>query len=447
MFPEIPGFKITKLIGEGAMARVFLAIDDALDRKVALKVMNQSLAHDPTFRDRFLAEAKDTAKFIHPGIVSIYSTGVENDNYYLVLEYLEAGTLKERQHARRQHSLEHDGETDHLFGAQESLVLLAQLADALSYAHSKKVIHRDIKPANILFRSNGQAVLSDFGIAKSITDNRELTMTGYSVGTPAYMSPEQKLGADIDTRSDLYSVGVVFYELLTGHKPNQARTGNYADLRKELDADVPELPADLSYLQPLMDRLLAKDPNERFRSASELMDAVEQVSGTSATVLGDGTVIQKSVLPSTESTDQYKKRWSGKKKIIAAVSATLIVLITVAIWWSIPPPKPEVELVDAETAEEIENLLGTAQIFKDLGQLIDGTPSNAVTLYKRILKMQPGNPPATAGMDAALEQIRADIKSKIEAGDHKAAQSLIEVGEFYFSDNDDLADLREQAGF
>ena len=445
MFPEIPGFRITELIGEGAMARVFLAIDDALDRKVALKVMNQSLAHDPTFRDRFLAEAKDTAKFIHPGIVSIYSTGVQDDNYYLVLEYLESGTLKDRQRARVQFSRENDGETVQLFSAQESLVLLAQLADALSYAHSKKVIHRDIKPANILFRSNGQAVLSDFGIAKSITENRELTMTGYSVGTPAYMSPEQKLGADIDTRSDLYSVGVVFYELLIGHKPYQTRTGNYADLRKELDADVPELPAGLAYLQPVLDKLLAKNPDDRYQSAGELLGAIEQVSGTSASVLSDATV--KSALPVARRELPGKPRYSRKTTFITGVAATLIVLATVATWQFLPEPVPEVVPVDAKTAKTIEGLLETAKIYLEMGKLIDAGPSNAVNVYNRVLEMQAGNTQATEGMKSALEQILVKIKSTIEADDLKAAQGLIELSEHYFPDNKNLADLREQAGF
>ncbi len=446
MFPEIPGFKITEMIGEGAMARVFLAIDEALDRKVALKVMNQSLAHDPTFRDRFLAEAKDTAKFIHPGIVSIYSTGVQDDNYYLVLEYLESGTLKERQRARLQFNRENNGKTGQLFSAQESLILLAQLADALAYAHSKKVIHRDIKPANILFRSNGQAVLSDFGIAKSVTENRELTMTGYSVGTPAYMSPEQKLGADIDTRSDLYSVGVVFYELLTGSKPYRTRTGNYADLRKELDAEVPQLPDELSYLQAILDKLLAKDPDKRFQSAGELLTAVEQISGTAGSVLSDATVIQKSVLPSAQTEPSGKSRFSKKNLLIGGIAATVIALAAVATWQFLPESAPEIAPVDEATAQKIEGLLGTAEIFLQMGDLIDAGPSNAVDVYKRVLEMQAGNPQATAGMAAALEQILVQIKSDIETGNLKSAENLILLSEHYFPDNKDLADLREQAG-
>jgi serine/threonine-protein kinase PpkA len=414
VFPEIPGFKITKLLGEGAMARVFLAIDDALDRKVALKVMNKSLAHDPTFRDRFLAEARDTAKFIHPGIVSIYSTGVEDNNYYLVLEYLESGTLKDRQRSRAQFNLESNKEKAQLFSTQESLVLLAQLADALSYAHSKKVIHRDIKPANILFRSNGKAVLSDFGIAKSVTENRELTMTGYSVGTPAYMSPEQKLGANIDTRSDLYSVGVVFYELLTGLKPYETRPGKYSDLRKELDADVPKLPDTICHLQPLLDKLLAKDPDDRYQSAGELLTAIEQISGTSTSVLGDATVIQHAVQLPEQLTFWNRLRTGGRKEILVLAAATLIVLAIAITWTLLPEPVPEV-------------------------------PSNAVDVYKRVLEMQAGNPRATAGMESAYEQILVQIESNIDTGDLKAARELIELSEHYFPDDKNLADLREQA--
>jgi serine/threonine protein kinase len=271
------------------------------------------------------------------------------------------------------------------------------------------------------------------------------------------MSPEQKLGADIDTRSDLFSVGVVFYELLTGHKPYQTRTGNYADLRRELDADVPELPTELSYLQPLVDKLLAKDPNERFQSAGKLMDAIERVSGASTSVMSDATVIQKSALPSAKPTPSVKPRWSVKKKITAAASAALIVLITVAIGLIppvqdafrnlLPKPEPVVTPVDEETAREIQGLLDTVQIYLNMGRLIDSGPSNAVNLYSRVLELQAGNPEATKGMESAFEQILVDIRAFIDAGDSEAAQGLIKLSEHYFPDNEDLADLREQAGF
>ena len=130
MHPDIPGFKIEKVLGEGAMACVYLAVDESLDRKVALKVMSETLVHDQVFLDRFLAEAKDTAKFIHPGIVSIYAMGEHDDDHYLVLEYLESGTLKDKQRARLQHKKESQDESEILFSAAESLTVVAQLADA-----------------------------------------------------------------------------------------------------------------------------------------------------------------------------------------------------------------------------------------------------------------------------------------------------------------------------
>jgi serine/threonine-protein kinase PpkA len=443
VFPEIPGFTIIELIGEGAMARVFLAVQNNLNRKVALKVMNQSLAHDPAFRGRFLAEAEDTAKFIHPGIVTIYNTDVYDNNYYLVLEYLEAGTLKDREVARQQHSLEQGGKTNPLFSAQESLVLMAQLADALAYAHSKNIIHRDIKPANIMFRSDGRAVLSDFGIAKSVTENRELTLTGYSVGTPAYMSPEQKLGADIDARSDLYSLGVVFFELLTGRKPYNTRTGNYADLRKEWEAAVPELPSELSHLQPLINKLLAKNPDERYQSAGELLQAIKQQSGSAATLIEDATVFQPGV---TRTAGAARGRTLVRRSLLGGLAVVTVGLIGISVLKLRPEPPPEVVPVSEETAEEINGLLGTAELFLDSsGFLINAGPNNAVAIFKRVLELQAGNPRALKGLESAQERIIAEITADIEAGDRQKAQELIELVALYFPDDARLASLREKA--
>jgi len=441
VYPEIPGFKIIKMLGEGAMASVYLAIDESLDRKVALKVMSETLVHDPVFLDRFLAEAKDTAKFIHPGIVSIYAMGEHDDDHYLVLEYLESGTLKDRQRARQQHKKETHDETETLFTAQESLTILAQLADALSYAHSKKVVHRDIKPANILFRSNGQAVLSDFGIAKSVTENRELTQTGFSVGTPAYMSPEQKIGADIDTRSDLYSVGVVFYELLTGHKPTHTHTGNFADLRRELSAAVPQLPAEHAQLQPLVDKLLATDPDDRFQTASELLDAIDDFTGGSSRSSGDRTVIRRA--GGASSAAPVKK---SKVMVLALVAVVLMTGGGFAAWKFMPEPPPEVLPVDAKTAELIDGKLATANLFHEMGNLIDPPVSNAAEQYREVLSLQPGNPFALEGLDNILDELVAQIESDLEARQVQQARDRIELALHYYPDNKKLLRLLEDAG-
>lgn len=446
MLPEIPGFTIVEMIGEGAMARVFLAIQKNLNRKVALKVMNQSLAHDPAFRDRFLAEAEDTAKFIHPGIVTIYNTDVFDDNYYLVLEYLEAGTLKDRQRARQKANKESGDPTAQQFTEEEVLALMAELADALAYAHSKNVIHRDLKPANIMFRSDGRAVLSDFGIAKSVTENRELTLTGFSVGTPAYMSPEQKLGANIDTRSDLYSLGVVFFELLTGHKPFHTRTGNYADLRKELDAEVPQLPPERADLQPMLNKLLAKDPAERYQSASELLKDIQQISGHSSFVDDDATVIQLGSGAAGGPAATGKKNKPLKVALITLLAVAMIGGGAIATMKFMPEPPVEVAVVDEKTAAEIEMLLESADFFLEEGPLINAGPSHAVAGYERVLTLQSGNPRAIQGLKSALEKILVKIQADIDSGDQEAAQQLIQLAELHFPDNEDLAELREKTG-
>ncbi|MGK2925250.1 MAG: serine/threonine-protein kinase [Lysobacterales bacterium] len=448
-FPEIPGFRILDLLGEGAMARVFLAEDEALDRRVAIKVMTRSLAIDPSFRDRFLAEARDTAKFVHPGIVSIYSTGVHDGNYYLVLEYLEAGTLKDRQRARQQFIEESGGQGEVHFSAQESLVLLAQIADALAYLHSKNVIHRDIKPANILFRADGTAVLSDLGIAKSVADNRELTQTGFAVGTPAYMSPEQKMGAaDLDGRSDLYSLGVVFFELLTGRKPFRSASGRYEELRKEQAAAVPVLPDDLAYLQPLLNGLLASDRNERFNTAGELARSIRQFTGTAGSYQSDATVIQRSTGP-RPAPGQAPAR---KRLVIAGILAT--VLVTAVTYFAAgylrQPEAPAQEPIDGETAALIEGLRLSAESHMEEGDYVSGCPSCAWEVYDRIERLQRGNPDAAAGKATIRRDTLEQIRSQIELGNTADALALIDAGEFYFKDYADtlgeLAGLREQAG-
>jgi len=446
--PNIPGYTIVEKLGEGAMANVFLAVQDNLNRKVALKIMTQSLAHDPQFRDRFLAEAEDTAKFIHPGIVTIYNTDVFEDNYFLVLEYLEAGTLKDRQRTRIKERKAKGESTDLLFSAEETLQLMEELADALGYAHSKNVVHRDLKPANIMFRSNGGAVLSDFGIAKSVTENRELTMTGFSVGTPAYMSPEQKLGADIDGRSDLYSLGVVFFELLTGQKPFHSRTGNYSDLRKELDADVPQLPEQLTWLQPMLSKLLAKDPADRYQTAEDLLRAVRELTGVSSSPGGDETVLQQRVGTAGSQAAGDKKSWL-KTGLIVSVIAVVLAVAAVAVMKFMPQPEPviEVQPVTAEVAAEIESLLKKADFFSEFGPQLNHGPSNAVAGYQRVLNLQPGNPLALKGLETTLTKILVEIESFKQAGDQESAQNLVELALQHFPDNKDLVELRENVTF
>jgi len=260
-FPEIPGYEIEKLLGTGGFASVYLARQVMLDRPVALKVMDPKLARDRDFCERFVREARDTAGLgTHPHIVTVHDIGRVRDVYYIAMQYLSGPNLEEIVAANdlQQHPLE----------------IVARIADALGYAHARGFVHRDIKPANILFDESNDAVLSDFGIAKSLDRDTLLTAAGSIIGTARYMSPEQARGLDtIDCRSDLYSLGVVLYELLAGEPPYRSRDPMTLMLKHVTDP-VPALPEEEAVHQPLIDRLMAKQPEERYGCGAELLEDI-----------------------------------------------------------------------------------------------------------------------------------------------------------------------------
>lgn len=259
----IPGFDIEGEIGEGAMATVYLATQRSLERKVALKIMAASLAADPTFCERFLREGRTLARLSHPHTVTIHDIGNVGPLYYMAMEYLPNGTLKERIAA---------GLTP-----EQGLRYIRQIASALGYAHEQGLVHRDVKPANILFRGDGNAVLSDFGIAKSLDDRTQFTQAGFAVGTPSYMSPEQARGQEIDGRADLYALGVVLYEILVGELPYNG-TDALSTALAHLTEPLPELPVHHGRYQDVLSRLLAKNPAERFPDANALLAALDRLA-------------------------------------------------------------------------------------------------------------------------------------------------------------------------
>ncbi len=262
----IPGYDIEGEIGEGAMASVYLATQRSLERKVALKVMAAALAADPSFCERFLREGKTLARLSHPHTVTIHDIGNVGELYYMAMEYLPNGTLKERIAA---------GLTP-----EQGVTLIRQIASALGYAHAQGLVHRDVKPANILFRADGTAVLSDFGIAKSLDDRTQFTQAGFAVGTPSYMSPEQARGQEIDGRADLYALGVVLYEILVGKLPYTG-TDALSTALAHLTEPLPELPVHHGRYQEVLRKLLAKDPAERFPDAAALLRALDQLPADS----------------------------------------------------------------------------------------------------------------------------------------------------------------------
>ncbi|MBE2293992.1 MAG: protein kinase, partial [Phycisphaerales bacterium] len=257
---QIPGYQIEHELGQGGMAIVYLAIQESLRRPVALKVIKPVLTTDEEFAIRFQREGRLIAQLNDPHIVTVYDIASHDGTYYLSMEYLGGGTLQQRIRAG--------------LSPSEVLIISRAIVGALSYAHERSIIHRDIKPQNILFRENGTPVLTDFGIAKTLGSNTIMTRTGLSIGTPRYMSPEQIRGQEVDPRADLYSFGVLFYEMLTGNVPYAAED-SFALAMMHVTAATPELPPRLSAYQPLLNKLLDKDPNRRFQRGQDFIAALD----------------------------------------------------------------------------------------------------------------------------------------------------------------------------
>ena len=262
----IPGYSLIRELGEGGMASVYLAKQHSLEREVALKIMSPLLNSDPGFAARFRREARIIAQLSHASIVPAFEVGEHQSCCYLSMEYLPGGDLKRR-------ILE--GRCDVNAASQ----LCVALCGALDLAHRKGFVHRDIKPENILFREDGTPVLTDFGIARALDSGRSMTLAGVLVGTPGYMSPEQVKGLELDGRSDLYSLGVVFYEMLTGTTPFTAQSSLSLALRQVSDA-LPSLPPEHAFYQDFLDCLTAKDREQRFASGTEVIRALNLISST-----------------------------------------------------------------------------------------------------------------------------------------------------------------------
>jgi serine/threonine protein kinase len=260
---DIRGYKVKKELGTGGMARVYLALDTKLERPVALKVLFPSIAENPRITRRFIKEAKIAAQLQHSNIVSIFDVGKQDCYYYIAMEYLKE-SLKDRM--------------KHVPGikSREALFIIKEVAKALSYAHKRGYVHRDIKPENIMFRKDGGVVLVDFGIVKAVNEKERtrLTRTGISIGTPQYMSPEQIKARKVDGRADIYSLGIVLYEILTGRVPYDADDVVTLALQHTGDP-VPTLPGRLKNFQPLIEKMLAKKPSERVKNTDGLIRLID----------------------------------------------------------------------------------------------------------------------------------------------------------------------------
>ena len=250
-------YEIIRKLSHGELATVYLARQRNSERQLVLKVLHQ-IADSSTGKilDRFLREYELIARLDHPNVVRIYDFGVADDHAYIAMEYCGGGSLKRRIAAG--------------MDRYEAYRLMRDIAGALSVLHAAGILHRDLKPTNVLFRDDGSLALIDFGLAKQVALQAEVTGAGAIFGTPYYMSPEQGHGETVDLRGDIYSLGIIFFEMLTGAKPYDGETA-MAVIVKHRQSPVPGLPTSLREFQPLIQRMLAKQPAERFQTIEELL--------------------------------------------------------------------------------------------------------------------------------------------------------------------------------
>src|SRR5213596_3225521 len=308
-------YRIIRKLGAGGMANVYLAEDQELGRRVAIKILDDRHAADDSFIERFRREAKNAAGLSHPNIVSIYDRGEAEGTYYIAMEYLSGRSLKELIVSR--------GPTPIKIAVDYTRQTLA----ALSFAHRNGIVHRDIKPHNVVVDSDGRVKVTDFGIARSGAS--QMTEAGSIIGTAQYLSPEQARGAPVDPRSDLYSIGIVLYELLTGTLPFTGDTPveiamkHLSTVPEAPSARRPEVPRDLDLI---VTRALAKDPRDRYQSAEEMEADLERILRGAA------------VSPETaESATQIMR---APTQPLAATAATMIAPPRRTT--QLPPPPPPV---------------------------------------------------------------------------------------------------------
>jgi serine/threonine-protein kinase PpkA len=259
---QIKGYRVLSKIGEGGMSNVFLAEREGDGTKVALKILNSRPSDDRQLLQRFIQESTLISDIDHPNVVKIYDKGFTDDYAYIAMEYFTGGSLK-----------------DVIAGGltpRQALSLLAQAAAALSEIHRLGIVHRDVKPANMMLRADGTMVLADFGIAKRTEGSMERTMHGEFFGTPYYISPEQANGKPASARSDIYSLGIIFYEMLMNQRP-YVGDSIVEVISQHVNAPVPRLPQSLEDYQVLLDGMMAKDPAERLQNADEVLAAIDRV--------------------------------------------------------------------------------------------------------------------------------------------------------------------------
>lgn len=340
MMPDIPGYRVMRRIGKGGMSYVYLAVQESLDRQVAIKITAPEILRDEISKQRFEQEARTIAKLEHPCIVGIYEVGRSPQGLmYYVMPYLSKGHLGQRD-------LRHD--------EGRIIDVLRSLLSALGYAHTRGIVHRDVKAENVLFDNADRPVLADFGIALPFRSSTRITNTGFAVGSAAYMAPEQARGDVVDGRADLYSVGVLAYEMLTGHLPFQANDALALAVMHAHDP-IPPLPANRRHWQPFISVAMAKVREQRFRNAEQMLNALDELErklrpGAAPPPAAPLPPAAEAVAPTPLGIEASRRGWPRLPwPWLGAGAAGLLLAAGLGWWLSRPPAPPEFFGVEAAT--------------------------------------------------------------------------------------------------